>query len=98
MALCPGCGQPQGDYVLDRLLTRAQQRYVPPMMIAEVQCAIGERGRTLDWLDKALVERDIHLPFVMITPCLGALRGEPRFDALTRKLALPDRPPASGKL
>ena len=84
--------------VLDRLLTRAQQRYVPPMMIAEVQCAIGERGRTLDWLDKALVERDIHLPFVMITPCLGALRGEPRFDALTRKLALPDRPPASGKL
>ena len=84
--------------VLDRLITRAQQRYVPPMMIAEVQCAIGERGRTLDWLDKALVERDIHLPFVMITPCLGALRGESRFDALTRKLALPDRPPATGKL
>jgi len=84
--------------VLERLMARAQQRYVPPMMIAEVQCAIGERERTLDWLDKALVERDIHLPFVMITPCLGALRGEPRFDALARKLALPDRPPGTGKL
>ena len=84
--------------VRDRLMARARERYVPPMMIAEVQCAIGERSGTLDWLDKALVERDIHLPFLLITPCLGALRGEPRFDALTRKLALPDRPPATGKL
>jgi tetratricopeptide (TPR) repeat protein len=84
--------------VLNRLVTRAQERYVPPTLIAEVQCAIGERNGTLDWLDKALAARDIHLPFLMITPCLGALRGEPRFDALTRKLALPDKLPATGKL
>ena len=68
------------------------------MMIAEVHCAIGDRAQTLDWLDKALVERDIHLPVLMITPCVGGLRGEPRFDALSKKLALPDRPPATGKL
>ena len=84
--------------VLNRLVSRAQGRYVPPTMIAEVQCAIGDRTATLDWLDKALLARDTHLPFLMITPCLGALRGEPRFDALTKKLALPDRPPATGKL
>ena len=84
--------------VLNRLVSRAQERYVPPTMIAEVQCAIGDRSATLDWLDKALLARDTHLPFLMITPCLGALRGEPRFDALTKKLALPDRPPATGKL
>jgi TolB-like protein/tetratricopeptide (TPR) repeat protein len=84
--------------VLHRLVARAQERYVPPTMIAEVQCAIGERAGTLDWLDNALVVRDIHLAFLMITPCLGALRGEPRFDALTKQLGLPDRPPATGKL
>jgi DNA-binding winged helix-turn-helix (wHTH) protein/TolB-like protein/Tfp pilus assembly protein PilF len=84
--------------VLHRLTARAQERYVPPTMIAEVQCAIGQRAETLDSLDKALAVRDIHLPFVKITPCLSALQGEARFDALIRKLRLPDGPPATGKL
>jgi tetratricopeptide (TPR) repeat protein len=84
--------------VLRRLSARAQERYVPPTMIAEVQCAIGEREGTLDSLDKALAVRDIHVAFIKITPCLSALQGDPRFDGLTRKLRLPDSPPATGKL
>jgi Tfp pilus assembly protein PilF len=49
--------------VLRRLMARAQERYVPPTMIAEVQCAIGERGATLDALEKALAVATSTSPF-----------------------------------
>jgi DNA-binding winged helix-turn-helix (wHTH) protein/TolB-like protein/Tfp pilus assembly protein PilF len=83
---------------LERLLDAARERYVPPTLVAQLWCALGEREATVDWLDKALAARDVHLAFLKITPCLSALQGAPRYDALLRKLALPESPAATGKL
>ena len=97
--LAAGGRRDEAQATLQRLLDATRERYVPPTMIAEVVCALGERERTLDWLDKAMAAHDIHLAFLKITPCLGALQGVPRFDAIVRKLSFPEgRAAGTGKL
>jgi len=51
-----------------------------------VRCALGDRMQTLDALEQAYAAPDVHLPFPKITPSLGALQGEPRFDESLRRL------------
>lgn len=84
--------------VLQRLLDLSRERYVPPTVIAELYCALGDKERALDGLEQAHAARDIHLPFLKITPCLGALQGGRRFDALVRQMKLPERTSSTGKL
>ena len=56
-------------------------------MIASLYCALGERERALDWLQKARDGRDVNLPFLSM--CSVDLKDEPRFEALLRSLKLP---------
>jgi tetratricopeptide (TPR) repeat protein len=58
----------------------------------------GDRGRALDWLEKAYAERDPHIPYISCYPIFDPLRAEPRFQALLRKMNLPlDSPPPTSK-
>ncbi len=79
--------QEQARIVLATLLALAERRYVPPTMIASLYCSLGERGRALDWLQKAQDVHDVNLPF--LTMCSVDLKDEPRFEALLRGLKLP---------
>jgi TolB-like protein/DNA-binding winged helix-turn-helix (wHTH) protein/tetratricopeptide (TPR) repeat protein len=74
--------------ILERLLTQAKSRYVPPSSLAAVHTALGEVGPALDALDLAFVTRDTRLSFMKDDPRLASLRKEPRFVALLRKLKL----------
>ncbi len=74
----------QARDVLSKMLAMSQQRYVPPMMIASLYCALGEHEPALGWLERA---RDVNLPFLSV--CSIELKDEPRFDALRRSLKLP---------
>jgi Tfp pilus assembly protein PilF len=49
----------------------------------------GDRARALDWLEKACAERDPNVMYLGINPVLDSLRAEPRFQALLRKMNLP---------
>ncbi len=58
----------------------------------------GDRALALDWLEKAYTDRDPSMPFIGCTPIFDPLRGEPRFQALLRKMNLPlNNPPPTSK-
>jgi TolB-like protein/DNA-binding winged helix-turn-helix (wHTH) protein/Tfp pilus assembly protein PilF len=50
---------------------------------------LGQNGKALDALDKAYAGRSIMMPLLKTEPAFAALHGEPRFQELARKLALP---------
>jgi len=78
-----------GRQLLDELLRRRQQEYVAPLYIGDLYAALGDRGQACDWLERAYEDRNGYLPPLLSTPAYDVWRGEPRFDALARRLRLP---------
>ena len=52
--------------------------------------AIGETEAAMTWLERAYEERDLHLVLVNTDPRLDALRSDPRFDDLLRRIGFPE--------
>ena len=50
----------------------------------------GDRALALDWLEKAYADRDPGMPFIGCVPIFDPLRAEPRFQALLRRMNLPE--------
>ena len=75
--------------ILDELLRETPQS---PTALAEVYAGLGERGRALDMLERALAEREPFLYAASISPrWYSTLRSDPRFVALAQKLKLDPR-------
>jgi tetratricopeptide (TPR) repeat protein len=49
----------------------------------------GDNARALDWLEKAYAERDPYITYISCLPTFDPLRAEPSFQALPRKMDLP---------
>jgi TolB-like protein/Flp pilus assembly protein TadD len=58
--------------------------------IAEIFAWRGERDRAFEWLARAYSQKDGGLSLIKGDPLLKSLRSDPRFNALLRKLKLPD--------
>jgi Flp pilus assembly protein TadD len=65
-----------------------KRRYVSRHDLAIVALAFGERSQTLDWLEKAYEDRNWYMPWIHLDPRLDAIRSEPRFQALVRRMGL----------
>jgi hypothetical protein len=50
---------------------------------------VGDRTRSLDWLEKAYAQRNPNMLYVGCMPIFDPLRAEPRFQALLRRMNLP---------
>jgi len=73
-----------------RILTElSKQKYVPPCNIAMVHAGLGQVDQALDYLESAYQTRDVRLTFLAVEPKWDALRNQPRFQALLKRLALP---------
>ncbi|MDE2273924.1 MAG: winged helix-turn-helix domain-containing protein [Gammaproteobacteria bacterium] len=81
--------QKQAQRVLAELQQASAQRYVPPYNFAVVYLGLGDRHRALEWLEKAYVNRDVHMVFLAVEPKWRRLRDEPRFFELLRRVGLP---------
>jgi tetratricopeptide (TPR) repeat protein len=57
-----------------------------PAQVAQVYAALGESGRSLDWLERAFNARDATLLFVYQGPLFLRLQGEARYQVLLEKL------------
>jgi len=59
-----------------------------PSLIATFYAQAGEKGKVLDWLEKGLDMRDSYLPYLR-DPVFDAIRSDPRFQELRRKVGIP---------
>jgi len=60
-----------------------------PFTMATRYAFVGENAKALDALDQAYARRSLMMAMLKTEPSLEALHGEPRFQELVRKLALP---------
>ncbi len=65
-----------------------QQGYEVQYALALVYHGLGNREKTLDWLEKAFEEKATLMQDLKIEPLWQALRSEPRFIALLKKMGL----------
>ena len=55
---------------------------------AQVYASIGEKDLAFEWLEKAYAERSPLLAYANVMPYYEALRSDPRFTALLKRLGL----------
>jgi serine/threonine protein kinase len=67
----------------------SQGIYVSPVDRATFYLMAGDNGRALEWLSKAVEIRDPNVGFVR-DPNFDPLRGDLRFQALVRRIGLPN--------
>jgi len=89
----------EAQKILDNLTTISRQRYVPAYSLAVIYLSLGDKEEALRLLEKSYEDR---APFdtglfasIKIDRRLDPLRGEPRFEALARKVmsgAVPETP------
>lgn len=73
---------------------RAAAGHVPAVRIARLWAHAGEADRALEWLDKACTWRESPLVHLGVGWDWDRLRGDPRFQALLRRMGLPAGVPA----
>jgi tetratricopeptide (TPR) repeat protein len=76
--------------ILDNLTTEFRQRYIPAYSLAVIHLSLGDKEEALRLLEKSYEDR---APFdtgvfgsIKIDRKLDPLRGDPRFQALVRKV------------
>lgn len=71
---------------LQELEEMAKQRYVPSTCFAIVNLGLGDKPRALEWLETACDQKELPLVALKVHPVYDPLRGEPRFEALLKRL------------
>jgi tetratricopeptide (TPR) repeat protein len=68
--------------ILQSLLSRSRETYVPPYAIALVYAGLGEQEAVFTWLEKAFAARDTHLIFLPVDSKWDRYRSDRRFQTL----------------
>jgi hypothetical protein len=75
--------------LLDEVNARAASQYVQPLFHGLIHAAAGDFDKAFEVYERGLAERDC-LPIINYSPVEGsALRQDPRFAELMRRLGLP---------
>ncbi len=91
LALSMGDERAAADAALQALI--AEQGEIAAYQIAEIHAFRGETDRAFEWLQRAQQLDDPGLMGLLCSAYLMPLRDDPRFDALRRKVGLPQPPP-----
>ncbi len=80
----------RGDRVeAERLLAQVMRApVVPSYDVAKVHLALGARAKALEWLERAYEFRSHSMVLLRVDSQLDALRGDPAFEALVKKVGL----------
>jgi TolB-like protein/Tfp pilus assembly protein PilF len=72
--------------VLTRLREQAKSQYVSPYAFAVVLTALGDKAHAIDELEHGYDDTGFYISLIKVDPLFDDLRGDPRFDALVRKI------------
>jgi adenylate cyclase len=68
---------------------RWPKSYTLPTDVAILYAWAGEKNHALAWLEKGFEARDPNMPYINVDPTYDSLRADPRFQALLRRMNLP---------
>ena len=88
-SLAAGGRQPEARRILQRLQEKSKRDFVPAYNLAVIQLALNEKGRALEYLQKAYQERDWAMMVLAVEPRLDPLRNDSTFQDLLAKSRLP---------
>ncbi len=74
---------------LEKMLLLAQKGFVDPQAVAFVYVGLGDINLALEYIERAY-EQGTFLAQIKVEPALDPLRGEPRFQAILKKIGLAD--------
>jgi TolB-like protein/Tfp pilus assembly protein PilF len=74
--------------VLNNLLERSKQQYVPPSAFADFCFALEENKQGFEWLEQAYKQRVPYLAWLRTDPFYDSVRSDPRFVAILKKIGL----------
>ncbi len=89
----------EAGQVLHTLLETARTRFVPPYNVALLFAGLNDADHAYQWLEKARLNRDVHMVFLTVEPKWDPFRNQPRFLSLLKDCAFPvldGRQPARG--
>ena len=75
--------------LIDELKEKSRQHYIPAVHFAEAYSGLGEKDEAMTRLERAYEEHDQGMVDINAYPGLDVLRSEPRFQALVRRMNLP---------
>jgi TolB-like protein len=75
--------------IVEDLEANRKKRPVHPVLIATAYAHLGDRERTLSWLEKAVEERDPWAVYIKVEPWFSALLGDARFQHIVRTAGIP---------
>ena len=75
--------------ILDELTKLADQKYVAPYFFAGIHIGLGENKRAIEYLEKCYEEHSHWLIYLPIDPSIDALRDDPDFQDLLRRVGRP---------
>jgi TolB-like protein/DNA-binding winged helix-turn-helix (wHTH) protein len=78
----------ESDVALRELIAKYQA--VDPYLIAQIYAFRNQSDEAFEWLDRAYAKHDDGLIATKVDPLLKSLHNDPRFDALLKKLNLPN--------
>ncbi|MCZ6751940.1 MAG: protein kinase [Acidobacteria bacterium] len=76
--------------ILDQLNEQSERGYVSPFSIAVVYAGLGEKDRTLTWLEKAYEVRANEMVYIKMKPFFDNIRSDPRYQDLLRRMNFPE--------
>jgi TolB-like protein/DNA-binding winged helix-turn-helix (wHTH) protein/Flp pilus assembly protein TadD len=79
----------QARKTLARLNTLLREKYISPYGIALIHVGLGEKEAAFEWLEKAYQAHAFELAELSADPRLNALRADPRFQDLARRVGPP---------
>ncbi len=104
-AACANAGEVNGPWCLAMVYDKLGRHTEAESMVAKLRTIAGDRfaegyadiyaqwgdsARALDWLEKAMRDRDPYLAYTKVNPFFVPLHGEPRYQAIERALKFPD--------
>jgi serine/threonine-protein kinase len=84
---CAG-NAPKARRLLARLRDIARRRHVSSICFAVIHMGLHEADEALGWLERGCERREPALAAIGVHPIYDDLRGNPRFDALLRRIGL----------
>jgi len=78
----------KAEQILRDLIKRKKTTYVSSYCIAAVYFYLGEKDKTLEFLEKAYEERDTLMPFIKVHTEIIDIQSDPRFLPFVKKMGL----------